>query len=268
MDVSVLGPLIVGENGKSMVPSAGKQRQVLALLVLRGDRTVQVGTLMEELWGGCIPRSGATTLQTYILQLRNKIATLWPEGSGRSPKDLLTTCFGGYMLKIGGGRSDLRDFETYARNGMSAYEAGDLKSAVSLFDRALDQWDGEALMDVPHGRILQREIVSLEQMRMNVLERRIDACLRLGRQTALLPDLGVLVDEHPMHEGLRAQLILALYRSGNVRRALEEFQRLRASLVEELGIEPSMRLRRLHQAILAGDPILETEGEVLPQLIG
>lgn len=256
MDISVLGPLRINEGGISVVPSAGKPRQVLSLLALRGERVVQVSTLMEELWGDRIPRSASTTLQTYVLQLRNKIAAAQPRESGRSPKELLVTCFGGYMLKRGSGRSDAEEFEAEATAGIAAHEAGDPRALTTL-ERALRLWRGPALVDVPHGRILQREVMSMEHLRMSVLEQRIDAALSLGRQAALLPELSVLVAEHPMHEGFRAQLMLALYRTGNVSRALEEFQRLRAKLVEELGIEPSARLRRLHLAMLAGDPTLD-----------
>ncbi|MEU6714045.1 AfsR/SARP family transcriptional regulator [Nonomuraea sp. NPDC046802] len=251
-----------------MVPSASKPRQVFALLALRGDRVVQAGTLMEELWGDDIPRSASTTLQTYVLHIRYKIAEALPPGSGRSPKELLATCFGGYLLKLGAGRFDLREFEEQATAGGIAYESGDLQAATAIFDRALSLWDGGALVDLPHGRILKRDVVSMEHLRMSVLEQRLDACLRLGRHAASLPELSALVDEHDLHEGFRAQFMLALYRTGNVGRALEEFHRLRAKLVAELGIEPSARLRRLHQAILSGDPMPEPGSADFQRLIG
>ena len=253
---------------RSVVPSAGKPRQVLALLALRGDRAVQAGTLMEELWGEDIPRSASTTLQTYVLNIRNRIAEALPAGSGRRPKDLLVTCFGGYLLKLGSGRVDLRDFRAQAAAGNLAYESGGLRAAATIFDRALGMWTGGALANVPHGRILHREAMSMEQLRMSVLEQRIDVCLRLGRQATLLPELSVLVDEHPLHEGFRAQFMLALYRTGNVGRSLTEFQRLRSQLVDELGIEPSIRLRRLHQAILSGDAMPDPGSAEYERLIG
>ncbi|BCJ61901.1 AfsR/SARP family transcriptional regulator [Micromonospora endophytica] len=267
MNVNVLGELRVTENGRPVVPSAAKPRQVLALLTLRGDRVVQAGVLMEELWGSRLPRSASTTLQTYVLNIRNKLAAALPAGSGRSAKDVLVTCYGGYLLKLGDGRFDLREFEAQAAAGDAAYEIGDLPAAATLFRRALGQWQGSALLDVPHGRILQREVISMEHRRMAVLEQWIDVSLRLGRHAALLPELSVLVDEHPLHEGFRAQFMLALYRTGHVRRALQEFQALRLMLVDELGVEPSARLRRLHHAILCGNPIADPEEE-FQQLTG
>ncbi|MEU2779697.1 winged helix-turn-helix domain-containing protein, partial [Streptomyces sp. NPDC007162] len=109
MDIGLLGELDVTENGISIAPTAPKPRQVLALLALRADRVVPVATLIEELWAGTPPRSARTTLQTYVLQLREHIATALrrntaPGDAGaRSAKDVLVTLPGGYLLATGGG---------------------------------------------------------------------------------------------------------------------------------------------------------------------
>ncbi|MEU9804216.1 winged helix-turn-helix domain-containing protein, partial [Streptomyces sp. NPDC051000] len=113
MDIDVLGALDVRENGISITPTAAKPRQVLALLALHADQTVPVAALIEELWGERPPRSARTTLQTYILQLRALIATALAGGedTARTPKDVLVTLPGGYLLSSGGGTSDVREFE-------------------------------------------------------------------------------------------------------------------------------------------------------------
>lgn len=264
MEIKVLGPLEISEHGNSIVPSAGKPRQILALLALRGERMVKSPTLMEELWGDRIPRSATTTLQTYILQLRNKIAAAQHGEHRRSPKDLLATSFGGYLLKVGPERSDFQEFKAQAAAGATALETGDHHTAATILDQALHLWRGPALADVPAGRVLERDALGMEETRMRALEQRIDADLQLGRHAALLAELRVLVAEHPMHESFCAQFMLALYRVGNIWRALEEFRGLRTTLVEELGIEPSARLRRLHQAILVEDPSLDLDREYRP----
>ncbi|MEU9803504.1 winged helix-turn-helix domain-containing protein, partial [Streptomyces sp. NPDC051000] len=112
MDIDVLGALAVRENGISITPTAPKPRQVLALLALHADQVVPVSALIEELWGGLPPRSARTTLQTYVLQLRALIATALEGSDGtRTPKDVLVTLPGGYLLSSGGGTSDVREFE-------------------------------------------------------------------------------------------------------------------------------------------------------------
>ncbi|MEU3823959.1 hypothetical protein GT045_21135 [Streptomyces sp. SID486] len=261
MDIGILGPLAVRLNGQSIVPSAGKPRQLLALLAIRAEQVVTVPTLMEEIWGDAIPKSAATTLQTYILHLRRKVTDALrtgPAGGGSEQvgdaKDVLATCFGGYRLALRPADSDLREFRSLATRGSLALETGDAHAAAVLLERALELWRGPALVDVPVGLVLGVEVLGMDEQRTRVLEQRIEADLLLGRHASLLAELRMLVARHPMNENLAAQLMTALYRSGGVWRALEVFQQLRRTLIEELGVEPSQRLQRLHQAVLSGEP--------------
>ncbi|XUL92257.1 AfsR/SARP family transcriptional regulator [Streptomyces galilaeus] len=257
MEIKVLGPLLVRERGTSIVPSAGKPRQILAVLALRAGRVVPAATLMEEIWGQDIPRSAATTLQTYILQLRRKIANALGETPARTSKEVLVTSYGGYLLRAAPDDSDLREFERQSAAGSAALEQGDAHAAAELLSRALGLWSGEALADVPVGPVLGLDLVGMEEARMRTLEQRIEADLSIGRHAGIVAELRMLVARFPMQESLVAQLMLALYRSGSTWRALESFQRLRSTLVEELGIEPSARLQELHGRMLAGCATLD-----------
>nr|QJD07473.1 AfsR/SARP family transcriptional regulator [Streptomyces sp.] len=149
--------------------------------------------------------------------------------------------------------SDLREFQSLAARGSVALEAGDARAASAMLERALGLWRGTALVDVPVGRVLGVEVLGMEEQRTRVLEQRIEADLLLGRHASLLAELRMLVARHPMNENLAAQLMTALYRSGGVWRALEVFQELRRTLIEELGVEPSHRLQLLHRAVLSGE---------------
>ena len=251
MEMEVLGDLVINLNGKSIVPTANKPKQVLTLLALRANQVVSRSTLMEEIWGEDLPRSAATTVQTYILQLRARIAR-----ASASPKKVLATRFNGYVLQVGSHTSDAEKFKDLASSGMRAMSSGDIEGAADLLRRALGLWRGTVLADVSMGRVLERDAVNLEEARMVALEQRIEADLQLKRHMELIPELRALVAEHPMHENFRAQLMRAFYRAGATWRALQEFQSLRSTLAAELGMEPSARLQRLHQAILAHD--LET----------
>ncbi|MFC4031622.1 BTAD domain-containing putative transcriptional regulator [Streptomyces polygonati] len=257
MEIEMLGSLNVRERGMSIVPSAGKPRQILALLALRANRVVPVPVLLEEVWGDAPPRSAATTLQTYILQLRRKIAGTSQPGGTRYAKEVLATAFGGYQFALTHQRCDLWEFERLADQGSAALACGDAGTASDLLARALRLWRGPALADVPVGRVLEMEILGMEESRTRALDLRIEADLRLGRHAELLGELRMLMAGHPLNENLCAQLMLALYRAGQVWRALQQFQELRGTLIAELGVEPSPRLQRLHQAVLAGDPRLE-----------
>lgn len=259
MEINVLGPLAVVEQGISVVPTAGKPRQILALLALQADRVVTVPTLMEEIWGENIPRSAATTLQTYILQLRRKITAALDGHPRRRAKDVLVTQHGGYLLQVQPGRVDAQEFGRLASAGRDAHEAHDYRAASELLGRALDMWRGPALVDVRVGSVLELEVLGLEEARMAALERRIDANLYLGRHTEIVPELRVLAAKHPMHENFCAHLMIALHRSNSSWRALESYQRLRSTLIDELGLEPSPRLQQLHQAVLSADPALDLQ---------
>ena len=256
MDIEVLGALSVRENGVSIVPTAPKPRHVLALLALHADQVVPVNALMEELWGSTLPRSARTTLQTYILQLRELIAEALAHGENerRTPKDILATVPGGYRLGTRAGTVDYREFERLAGAGYRAMDAEDYTGAARRLADALSLWTGPALTDIQVGLRIGMEARRLEEARLCALDQRIEADLRLGRHRELLPELTVLVNQHRMHESLHGQFMLALHRSGRRGEALDVYQRLRATLVSELGLEPSPALSRLQRSILTARP--------------
>ncbi|WP_406117828.1 BTAD domain-containing putative transcriptional regulator [Streptomyces sp. NBC_00989] len=296
MQIDVLGTLDVRENGVSIAPTAPKPRQVLALLALHADRVVPVSALVDELWSGRPPRSVRTTLQTYVLQLRELITlALHTPGSDPGPgpdpepgyaappavpsavsagpvrrgaKDVLATVPGGYLLVSGGGTSDVREFERLAGMGYRAMDAGDHKDASRLLREALLLWTGPAFAGVPAGARLETEARRLEESRLCALDQRIEADLRLGRHRELLAELTVLSSRYATHENLHAQFMLALHRSGRRGEALDVYHRLRATLVRDLGLEPSPRLRRLQQSILVaapeGPPLVPGQAPALP----
>ncbi|MEU6071509.1 MULTISPECIES: AfsR/SARP family transcriptional regulator [Streptomyces] len=263
MDIDILGTLAVREKGVSITPTAPKPRQVLALLALGADQVVHVDTLSEELWGAKPPRSARPTLQTYILQLRELITVALESGDAeesRSAKDVLLTVPGGYLLKSGGGTSDVREFERLAGMGYRAMDAEDYPGAAQRLREALALWTGPALADVHAGTHLETQTKRLEESRLCALDQRIEADLRLGRHRELLAELTVLVSRYPTHESLCGQYMLALYRSGRRGEALDAYQRLRATLVRTLGLEPSPALGKLQRSILMAGP----EGVVPP----
>ncbi|GHI10386.1 hypothetical protein AQI88_40115 [Streptomyces cellostaticus] len=258
MDIEVLGTLAIRENDVSVTPRAPKPRQVLALLALHADQVVPIASLIDELWGDRPPRSARTTLQTYILQLREMIAKALekdPEGNPpRTPKDVLATAPGGYVLHTSGGTSDVREFERLAGLGYRAMDAGDFPRAARELGDALALWTDSALADVQAGPQLEMQARRLEETRLCALDQRIEADLRLGRHRELLGELTVLVSRYRTHENLHAQFMLALHRSGRRSEALDVYQRLRATLVREMGLEPSASVRRLQQSILVAHP--------------
>lgn len=257
MDIEVLGALSAREHGISTTPTAPKPRQVLALLALHADHVVPVASLTEELWGERPPRSARTTLQTYVLQLRELIGEALAESEDAgtiTAKDVLVTLPGGYRLNTRGGYLDFREFERRAGAGYRAMDAEDYSGAAKRLRDALSLWTGNALADVQAGSQISLEVKRLEEARLCALDQRIEADLRLGRHRELLSELTVLVNQYRMHESLHGQFMVALHRSGRRGEALNVYQRLRTTLVRELGLEPSAVLGRLQRSILMAQP--------------
>jgi SARP family transcriptional regulator, regulator of embCAB operon len=259
-EINVLGPLRVLVDGVSVVPTASKPRQLLAMLAINASRVVTTSALMDELWGNSTPRSAAGTLQTYILHVRRLIrAALPPEEQGEALKVLATTPTG-YVLRVDPEVVDAVRYARLASAGRLAGETGDYVAAERLLTSALALWRGPALVDVPVGRQMEIEAMRLGESRLTDLTMRIDADLRLGRHHQLLGDLAALCARHPYMENFRAQYMLALYRSGRPGQALEAYQEMRTTIRDHLGVDPSRTLRELHRAILAGDAALDQPG--------
>ncbi len=259
MRIQVLGPLHAEAGGFPIVPSAAKQRQILALLALRPGQFVPVTALREELWGSVPPHSAHATFQTYVLRLRRLLAAALggPDGPVGA-RELLVTAHGGYRLRIAEEDVDAFAFRRAAQAGHAAFADGDNELASRLLRQALALWRGAALVDVRSGAALRTEAAGLEEHRLLATERRIDAELRLGLHGELLPELVQLTTHHPYDERLHAQAMVAFYRSGRQSAALDLYRGLRRRLIEQLGLEPAPRLQRLHQAMLSVDPRLDS----------
>jgi DNA-binding SARP family transcriptional activator len=240
MDFRILGPLEVLENGEVLDLGGQKQRALLAMLLLHANEVVSQDRLIEALWEDEPPETGKKALQVYVSQLRKALG-----------RDRLVTKSPGYVLHVANGEFDLERF-------LNLQGKGKPQEALAL-------WRGSTLSDFHYQRFAQPEIARLEELRLACLEERIGADLAQGRSAELVGELEALVNENPVRERLRAQLMLALYRSGRQAEALEAYQAARTALVEELGIEPGRQLRELHQAILQQDPALEPPAPVPPE---
>src|ERR671928_1057738 len=252
-EFGLLGPLTVTREGTELTLGGPKQRALLAMLLLEANHAVSADRLIDALWGDHPPDTAKNTLQVYVSQLRK----LLPEGS-------LETVAPGYRLAVAPEAIDLSRFEELAQQGRAALGIGDAAAAAQALGEALALWRGPALADLALEEFAQAEAARLEELRLGVLEDRIEADLALGRHGPLVAELERLISENPFRERLRAQLMLALYRSGRQAEALAVYQRTRRTLVDELGIEPGESLRQLEQAILAHDPSLDPPAPARP----
>ncbi|MFI6442579.1 BTAD domain-containing putative transcriptional regulator [Streptomyces sp. NPDC050759] len=256
VEVKVLGPLFVGDGcGVEYAPTAPKSRQLLALLVLNANQVVSTAMCIDELWGSSPPASAASTVQTYILQIRRALRRM--PALGGSQAESLRTRHQGYQFVVGREEMDLFRFKESLAQARIALTAENYELGASLLQEGLGTWRGPALVDVQAGPLISMHLTQLGELRFSALEQRIEAELRMGLHHELISELFRLVEEFPVHENLHAQLMVALYRAGRRAQALEVYQQLRTVLISELGIEPSSRIQHLHGAVLSNDSALE-----------
>jgi len=233
MEIRILGPIEVRENGLPIPLGGPKQRALLALLVLNANRVLSRDSLIDQLWGGSPPPTAATALHGHVSGLRKALGA-----------DVIVTRSPGYVLIAEPEQIDLRRFE-------SLRAGRDLHAALEL-------WRGEALEDVRFEPGLVAESARLDDLRLGTVEDRIDADLEAGSDPSdLVAELDGLVASNPLRERLWGQLMLALYRSGRQADALDAYRRARHHLIAQLGIEPAQSLRDLQQRILEQDPGLD-----------
>ncbi|MFG1870109.1 AfsR/SARP family transcriptional regulator [Micromonospora arborensis] len=244
MRFGILGPLRVG-GGESTV-TAGRDRIVLAMLLLRPGRLVPVDELVDAVWEERPPVTARAQLQTCVSRLRRRFTEL-----GLAPETIVTDP-AGYGVRVA--PTDL-DAEVFARGveaARAAVAAGRLIDARTEFRAALALWRGPALSGIS-SRSVRRRAHALDEQRLTALEECVDVELRLGPGVELIDELAESVDQHPLRERLRGQLMLALSSAGRQADALGAYREGRRLYAEELGIEPGAELQELHQRVLAGD---------------
>lgn len=248
VEFCLLGPLVVRRRGATVAVSPGKQRVILAMLLLNAGQVVSTDELAETLWSSGPPPSGLVAVQNYVMRLRNAL--------GDIGRDRILTQPPGYLIRVLADEFDVTRFETLLAEARAAARDGRWQEAQARARAALELWRGQPLADVDSDALAAREVPRLEELRLQALETRIDADVRLGRHADVVAELRQLASAHPLRERLHAQLMLALYRDSRQAEALAAYQVARQLLIDELGAEPGPELRALHQQILTGDPAI------------
>jgi YVTN family beta-propeller protein len=256
VDYRILGPLEVCQDGKVLALGGDRQRALLAILLLRPNAPVSADELIDGLWGERPPRSASNALRVHVSRLRTAFEDGGEQPTVRS-NGLLSTHGHAYALRVEPGELDVDRFRDLAELGRKALAENDAGEASRLLRSALALWRGPPLAEFRYEPFAQPAIARLEELRLAALEERIDADMALGRHTELVAELAELVEENPLRERLRGQLMLALYHSGRQAEALEIYQEFRRTLSEQLGLDPGPALKQLELAIVRRDPSLE-----------
>ena len=242
--ISVLGPLTVTRDGAAVAVGGRRQVAVLARLVVADAAGVSPETLAEDIWGGA---GSIDAARMAVSRLRQAIG----------PEAVVTTG-NGYALDVDECRTDVREFEAALAVARRTSEAAD---QVARYHDAMAWWRGPAFADLRDLDFFVTERERLDELRLVAIREQVDARLRAGESFSLVPELEQRATEHPWREHITEQLMLALYRAGRQREAINAFHRLESTLREELGIEPNPTVRALHAAVLAQSPELDLAEE-------
>jgi DNA-binding SARP family transcriptional activator len=249
----ILGPLELAAKGERLPVGGLRQRTIVAMLLLQANRVVSITDLLEAVWNGAPPTTGRTQIAICIAALRKLLKSAGCE------EEVLITRSPGYLLAVDSTHVDLRVWNDLVAASNRNIEHHDLAESAHNLEQALELWRGPALAGLT-GHFLETEAARLEEQRILVKERYLTTKIALGHHASVLSELAVMVQEHPLRERARSQLMLAQYRSGRKAEALSTFREGRALSIEELGLEPSTELVELHNAILKDDDaLLQTE---------
>ncbi|MEH1013179.1 BTAD domain-containing putative transcriptional regulator [Micromonospora sp. CPCC 206060] len=245
----ILGPPQIVLDGRPVPVGGPKQQALLVLFLLRPNRFVAADWLVDALWDGRPPASAHMTLRTYVAGLRRAVE---PQRSSRAPSRILRNHPGGYELRVDPDAIDAVRFGQLVDRAAAALTAGDADAAEQGYDAALALWRGEPLAGPADLGVVRPEVTRLVELRLDAEEGRFAAMVAAGRQATVLAQLRRFVTANPLRERARAQLMLALYRSGRQTEALAVFDEGRRLLADGYGLDPGDEVRAAHWLILTG----------------
>ncbi|MFE6102840.1 ATP-binding protein [Streptomyces laurentii] len=225
-------------TGASLPLGGARLRALLAALALRGGRSATVAELVDDVYADEPPQDAPAALQALVGRLRRVLG-----------RDAVASGPGGYRLVAAPEDIDLYVFERRFHDAGTRLDAGDPETAAALLRTALGLFRGPALADLP-----EHAGVRPEAQRLAALRRRVEADLRRGATTGLVPELAELTGAYPYDETFHTQLIRALRAEGRPADALAAYEHARRTLADGLGTDPGPELTALHAELLAGTP--------------
>ncbi len=246
----VLGELAATRDGAVVDLGGRRQRAVLAALVVMRDQVVPADRLADCVWGSAAPANPTGAIQAYVSHLRRR---LQPEAVARRRDGVIASTGAGYVLRLEEETVDAWCFERAVDHAAGLTPA----DAARALGEALRLWRGPPYAEYAGESWVEPEAVRLTELRAVARERLLSARLELGDAAVLVGELEGMVAEDPLREERWRLLVLALYRSHRQADALSALRRARATLAEELGVDPGPALRALEADVLAQSATLD-----------
>lgn len=252
VDFRILGPLVVEVDSRVLPLPAGKQRVVLASLLLNANQVVPVGELVNRLWDDRLPKCPRAALHTCVTRLRRSL-----DRTRKGPAGCVRSTAAGYSIESDADRLDLIRFREWIGSARTAAACGDFVAESAALSTALALWRGPILADVPSASLHRDLVPKLVEERLRAELRRCEVLIGLGRHDESVGELRSLIHRHPFDERSVRLLMLALYRCGRRAEALAVFSELSGLLRDEVGMDPGQELGRLQLAILRDEPVAD-----------
>ena len=233
--IRVLGPLRVEIDGQAQLIASATQRKILAILVANADQVVSLDRLADEVWDGNPPASARASLQTYLYRLRSTIG-----------EEVIVTRPPGYLVDSSTFQCDANLFQTLEAQAHSAEPL----ACIDRADEALGLWTGRAYAEFHDTAMCRPSAVRLEELRLALIERRIEALLDVGFTDRAIADAEALCSAEPLREHAHAAAMRGLATKGRMAEALRVFESYRRFLAEETGLAPSGDLQKLAQKLI------------------
>jgi DNA-binding SARP family transcriptional activator len=241
LSVKVLGPLQVMVGDEQITLGTPRQQAVFLPLVLRPGGPVAPEAILDGVWGEAIPASSIGLVRTYISRLRLILG-----------RDMIGRHTAGYYVRLHPDQIDLTAFDQQVLEARELRRRDQLGLSAAAWRGALKLWRGPPLSGLP-GPFAESQRQWLTDLHLTALEQCWDTEIRLGRQAELIAELSAAMRDHPLRENLTRLLMLASYWSGRQADAIAAFEQTRRRLAEELGVQPTSNLQRLHDRIRTGD---------------
>ena len=241
MRVCVLGPLVVRDGTTDVAAGGPIQRRLLARLAMDAARQVSLDDLEQAAWGDDPPLAARHTLATYVFRLRRLGLAI------RSAHD-------GYILET---PTDIGEFDALASASRSAAQGHDPERAAVAIRAALALRRGQPLLDLADLTEATIAAARLDELVESLREELLTLELDRAGPADLVAQARQLAAEQPYRERRWELLMLVLYRAGRQAEALDAYAECRRRLLDDLGLDPGMALRRMQQAVLAQDPALD-----------
>ncbi|GAB2489447.1 BTAD domain-containing putative transcriptional regulator [Promicromonospora xylanilytica] len=245
MRVRILGPVEISD-GRTWRPVTGRGGAVLGSLVARAPRPATVDEIIDDVWGGRAPKSAPTQVYGSVHKLRQ----LLRDGCDGDDGAALRRSDKGYLLSVGHLGVDADRFASGIEAGLELFRTGMPHEASAALGEALALWRGAPFDGVPPGSAATALALRLENLRATAVQHRLEARIECGEHADVIGELHEQVDRNPFREDLWRHLLVALYRSGREAEALQEYGRLRQTLTDELGTDPSRTTQAVYQQIL------------------